>query len=44
MATFLIYSPKGELVVQQIGAVPTELIENFISSQAAATKTQSVSR
>ena len=41
--TFLIYSPKGELVVQQIGAVPTELIENFISSQAAATKAQSVS-
>lgn len=31
--TFLIYSPKGKLMVQQIGAVPTELIENFMASQ-----------
>jgi len=28
--TFLIYNPKGKLVVQQIGAVPVELIESFI--------------
>ena len=33
--TFLIYSPQGELMVQQIGAVPTDLIENFMASQAA---------
>ena len=32
--TFLIYSPKGELLVQQIGAVPTDLIENFIKNYA----------
>lgn len=34
--TFLIYSPHGELLVQQIGAVPVELIENFMASQAAS--------
>lgn len=28
--TFLIYNPAGKLVVQQIGAVPVELIESFI--------------
>jgi peroxiredoxin len=28
--TFLIYNPGGKLVVQQIGAVPVELIESFI--------------
>lgn len=38
--TFLIYTPTGELVVQQIGAVPTEAIENFINQQTAATKAQ----
>lgn len=38
--TFLIYTPSGELVVQQIGAVPTELIENFINQQTAAAKAQ----
>lgn len=31
--TFLIYSPKGKLQIQQIGAVPTELIEEYIKSQ-----------
>jgi thiol-disulfide isomerase/thioredoxin len=36
--TFLIYSPGGELVAQQAGAVPASLIEDFISSQAGATK------
>jgi peroxiredoxin len=33
--TFLIYSPQGELLVQQIGAVPTDLIENFMASHQA---------
>lgn len=33
--TFLIYSPQGKLMVQQIGAVPTDLIENFMASYAA---------
>ncbi|MDH5444051.1 MAG: TlpA family protein disulfide reductase [Gammaproteobacteria bacterium] len=33
--TFLIYSPKGELKVQQIGAVPVPLIEEFIQQQTA---------
>ena len=42
--TFLIYSPKGELLIQQIGAVPTELIENFIESQTVAVKTSSTSK
>jgi peroxiredoxin len=28
--TFLIYKPSGKLVVQQIGAVPVDLIESFI--------------
>jgi peroxiredoxin len=28
--TFLIYNPAGKLVVQQIGAVPVDLIESFI--------------
>lgn len=32
--TFLIYSPQGKLMIQQIGAVPTDLIENFMASQA----------
>jgi len=31
--TFLIYSPKGKLMIQQIGAVPTDLIESFMASQ-----------
>ena len=31
--TFLIYSPKGKLMIQQIGAVPSELIEQYMESQ-----------
>lgn len=31
--TFLIYSPDGELAVQQAGAVPVNLIEEFIQQQ-----------
>lgn len=32
--TFLIYSPAGKLTVQQIGAVPVPLLEEFLSRQA----------
>lgn len=42
--TFLIYNPAGELVVQQIGAVPTELIESFIQQQTAAAKAQTAAQ
>jgi len=37
--TFLIFNPKGELVAQQVGAVPVKLIEDFMvrETQAAAT-------
>jgi len=33
---FLFYDPKGELRAQQLGAVPTELIEDFIKQPATA--------
>ena len=32
--TFLIYNPKGELVIQQAGAVPVNLIEEFIAKES----------
>lgn len=32
--TFLIYNPKGELKAQQAGAVPAELIEQFIEKES----------
>ena len=32
--TFLIFSPKGDLRAQQVGAVPTDLIEQFMVSEA----------
>ena len=32
---FLIYTPEGELVAQQVGAVPVDLIETFIGGKAA---------
>lgn len=32
--TFLIYSPEGELKAAQAGAVPTELIEDFIKKNS----------
>jgi peroxiredoxin len=28
---FLVYAPSGELVAQQVGAIPIELLERFIS-------------
>ncbi len=31
---FLIYGPSGELRAQQIGAVPVNLIENFIANNS----------
>ncbi len=37
--TFLIYNPKGELVIQQVGAVPVNMIEDFIRKQSLAAKT-----
>ncbi len=33
--TFLIFSPDGDLRAQQVGAVPTDLIEQFMISEAA---------
>lgn len=33
---FLFYTPEGKLVAQQAGAVPTELIEEFIQQQSVA--------
>lgn len=35
---FLFYDPKGELRAQQLGAVPTELIEEFIKQPNTAAK------
>jgi peroxiredoxin len=32
--TFLIYAPDGELVIQQVGAVPTPLIEKFMTQES----------
>ncbi|MDX1594723.1 MAG: TlpA disulfide reductase family protein [Gammaproteobacteria bacterium] len=32
---FLLYSPEGELVAQQVGAVPVNLVETFIGSSIA---------
>lgn len=32
--TFLLYNPEGELKAQQVGAVPVDLIEEFISDPA----------
>jgi len=33
--TMLLYSPDGELKVQQIGAIPLELVEKFIQRESA---------
>jgi len=35
---FLFYSPDGQLKAQQIGAVPTELIEEFIKQNTVASQ------
>jgi peroxiredoxin len=35
---FLFYDPEGNLRAQQVGAVPPELIENFIKQQTTASK------
>jgi hypothetical protein len=34
--SFLVFSPTGELLAQQVGALPPENIEKFINSQIAA--------
>jgi len=34
--TFLVFSPAGELLAQQTGAVPVETIEEFIQTQSSA--------
>jgi len=34
--TFLVYDPAGKLLAQQVGAVPTDLIEGFIKSHTKA--------
>ncbi|MGD8999046.1 MAG: TlpA disulfide reductase family protein [Granulosicoccaceae bacterium] len=35
--TFLIYTPQGKLTAADVGAIPVEIIEDFIDSQAVAT-------
>lgn len=32
--SFLVYSPKGELIGAQVGAVPPEIIESFIARES----------
>lgn len=32
--TFLVFSPSGELMAQQVGAVPTSIIEDFMAKNA----------
>lgn len=34
--TIMVYNPNGELVAAQAGAVPTDIIEDFIAKQAQA--------
>ncbi len=34
--TFLFFNPKGELVAQQVGAVPTPMIEDFMAKETQA--------
>lgn len=36
--TFLIYNPKGELRAQQVGAVPVNLIEDFMKKESKGKK------
>ena len=36
--TFLIYNSKGELRAQQVGAVPVNLIEDFMQKESAVVK------
>jgi len=33
--TFLVFGPDGELMAKQAGAVPTDLIEQFIAANTA---------
>ena len=34
--TFLVYGPDGELRAQQVGAVPTSVIESFMAEESAS--------
>ena len=34
--SFLLFDPQGNLLAQQVGAVPPELIEEFIAKHTAA--------
>ncbi|MFO8024896.1 TlpA family protein disulfide reductase [Thiohalophilus sp.] len=36
--TFLLYNPSGQLTAQQVGAVPVEIIEDFISTSDPRSK------
>ena len=36
--TFLIYGPDGKLMAQQVGAVPTNIIEDFMANASLADK------
>lgn len=38
--TFLVYSPKGELLAAQVGAVSTKIIESFIAEESVREGTQ----
>ena len=38
--TFLVYSPAGELLAAQVGAVSTEIIESFIEKESAQKKSK----
>lgn len=38
--SFLLFSPKGELLAQEVGAVPPEMIEEFIENYTAQGKKQ----
>jgi len=40
--SFLVYDPQGNLKAAQVGAVPTDLIEEFIQTQSVASAQESV--
>jgi len=39
--SFMVYTPKGELLGAQAGAIPPDLIESFIERESAAAQTNS---
>lgn len=42
--TFLVYDPQGRLLAQEAGAVPTQLIEEFMAEHAPAAASDSPAR